>query len=54
MRHVILYECQGASQEMEQLSREQGRPCYQPDTPSMACNSVVATWAKGSEVSLFI
>ncbi|XP_059622696.1 MOXD1 homolog 2 [Phlebotomus argentipes] len=48
MHHIVLYECQGSSNELELLSREQGRPCFQPDNPRQ-CNVVVATWARGSE-----
>lgn len=50
MQHIILYECQGASPELELMSREQGRPCYRPNNPPLSCNAIVATWAKGSEV----
>lgn len=50
MQHIILYECQGASPELELMSREQGRMCYRPNNPPLSCNAIVATWAKGSEV----
>lgn len=50
IQHIILYECQGSSATLELMSREQGRQCYRPNNPSMACNAIVATWAKGSEV----
>lgn len=49
LHHIMLYECQSATQELDMLSREQGRPCYQPNNPPMACNAIVATWARGSE-----
>lgn len=32
------------------MSREQGERCSHPINPSMACNAIVAAWAKGSEV----
>lgn len=54
MQHIILYECQAASPELELMSREQGRPCYKPNNPPLSCNAIVATWAKGSEVSFRI
>lgn len=54
MHHVILYECQGnnggTGLDLETMSRERGRPCYQPDSPPLSCTTVVATWARGSEV----
>lgn len=50
LQHIILYECSGSSSPLEMMSREQGRQCYRPNNPSMACNAIVATWAKGSEV----
>ncbi|KAJ6646317.1 MOXD1 like 2 [Pseudolycoriella hygida] len=49
MQHIILYECQGSSPDLELMSREQGRPCYRPNNPPLSCNAIVATWAKGSE-----
>lgn len=43
-----------STQELDLLSREQGRSCPQPGSPPLKCNAVVATWARGSEVSYFI
>ncbi|XP_053661476.1 MOXD1 homolog 2-like [Anopheles marshallii] len=47
LNHLILYECQGLSQELEQLSRERGQPCFR--LQPMHCNTVVANWARGSD-----
>lgn len=51
MQHIILYECQAASPELELMSREPGRRCSRPNAPPLSCNAIVATWARGSEVS---
>uniref|UniRef100_A0A182M269 Copper type II ascorbate-dependent monooxygenase C-terminal domain-containing protein n=1 Tax=Anopheles culicifacies TaxID=139723 RepID=A0A182M269_9DIPT len=42
-----MYECQGLSQELEQLSRERGDSCFR--LQPMHCNTVVANWARGSD-----
>lgn len=47
---MTLYECQGNSAELEQLSKEGGQLCMGARSLPMACNSVVAAWARGSEV----
>ncbi|XP_055593234.1 MOXD1 homolog 2-like [Uranotaenia lowii] len=47
LNHMILYECQGLSKELEMLSRERGQPCFQ--LQPMHCNTVVANWARGSD-----
>uniref|UniRef100_A0A182TMT7 Uncharacterized protein n=1 Tax=Anopheles melas TaxID=34690 RepID=A0A182TMT7_9DIPT len=49
LNHLILYECQGLSPDLEQLSRERGQPCFR--LQPMHCNTVVANWARGSDVS---
>lgn len=51
LNHMLLYECQGLSDELENLSRQRGQPCFQ--LQSMHCNTVVANWARGSDVSFF-
>lgn len=48
MNHIMLYECQGATQELEDKSRERGFNCNQ-QMKVKQCNAIVATWAKGSE-----
>ncbi|XP_040166788.1 MOXD1 homolog 2-like [Anopheles arabiensis] len=47
LNHLILYECQGLSPDLEQLSRERGQPCFR--LQPMHCNTVVANWARGSD-----
>ncbi|XP_053685794.1 MOXD1 homolog 2-like [Sabethes cyaneus] len=47
LNHMILYECQGLSKELEMLSRERGQPCFR--LQPMHCNTVVANWARGSD-----
>uniref|UniRef100_A0A182TYF9 Copper type II ascorbate-dependent monooxygenase N-terminal domain-containing protein n=1 Tax=Anopheles melas TaxID=34690 RepID=A0A182TYF9_9DIPT len=42
--HMILHECQGSSPELEIMSREN-------DKSILTCNSIVAAWTRGSEVS---
>ncbi|XP_055600153.1 MOXD1 homolog 2-like, partial [Uranotaenia lowii] len=49
LNHIILHECQGSSPELEIMSRENGRPCYQADKSILTCNSIVAAWTRGSE-----
>lgn len=53
INQMILYECQEASPELEIMSRNSGRPCYEPDNTPLKCNAIVAAWARGSEVSIF-
>lgn len=53
LNHIILYECHGSSPEMEIMSREYGQACPQPAVSRpVGCNSIVATWVRGSDVSL--
>ncbi|XP_049539223.1 MOXD1 homolog 2-like [Anopheles darlingi] len=47
LNHIILYECQGLSKELEMLSRQRGQPCFR--LQPMHCNTVVANWARGSD-----
>ncbi|XP_055620959.1 MOXD1 homolog 2-like [Toxorhynchites rutilus septentrionalis] len=47
LNHMILYECQGLSKELEMLSRQRGQPCFR--LQPMHCNTVVANWARGSD-----
>ncbi|XP_021710974.1 MOXD1 homolog 2 [Aedes aegypti] len=47
LNHMILYECQGLSNELEMLSRRHGQPCFQ--IKATHCNTVVANWARGSD-----
>lgn len=51
LQHIILYECQGSSELLQAMSRENGRSCY--GRPTLPCNAIVAAWFKGSEVSAF-
>lgn len=48
LQHVVLYECQNSPQ-IEKLADTPGRQCYDPDSLPLACNTVVASWARGSE-----
>lgn len=51
MKHIILYECQGSTPELEIMSREFGRSCMKAEKELLTCNSIVAAWSRGSEVS---
>ncbi|EFA04095.2 MOXD1 homolog 2 [Tribolium castaneum] len=48
LQHVVLYECQDSPQ-VAQLADTPGRQCYEPHTQPLSCNTVVASWARGSE-----
>lgn len=48
LSHLILYECQDSPQ-VSQLVGTNGRQCYKQGLPPLACNTVVASWARGSE-----
>lgn len=50
---IVLYECQGNSVRLASMVREGGRTCdmYQKMS-SVPCNSIVASWSRGSSVSL--
>ena len=49
IQHITLYECQGSSPELEIISREHGSPCQKVDRQLLNCNSIVASWSRGSE-----
>lgn len=51
LQHIILYECQGSSEQLQAMSRDNGRSCY--GRPSLPCNAIVAAWFRGSEVRSF-
>lgn len=44
---MILYECQGNSQHLYEMSKEGGGMCNRQMLP---CNAIVAAWVKGSKV----
>lgn len=48
LQHVILYECQDNSK-LTRLVDQPGQQCFEPGAQPFACNSVVATWSRGSE-----
>lgn len=48
LQHVVLYECQDSPQ-VSKLAESSGRHCYEPNTQPLSCNTVVASWARGSE-----
>lgn len=48
LQHLVLYECQDIPQVAE-LAESNGRQCYKPGSQPLACNTVVASWARGSE-----
>ncbi|XP_017776388.1 PREDICTED: MOXD1 homolog 2 [Nicrophorus vespilloides] len=48
LQHVVLYECQDSA-EVVGLSKSIGRQCHKPGTALLGCNTVVASWARGSE-----
>ncbi|EDW95510.2 uncharacterized protein Dyak_GE22605 [Drosophila yakuba] len=49
LQHITLHECQGAHAELEEMAREQGRPCLGARSIPLACNAIVASWSRGSE-----
>ncbi|XP_058126018.1 MOXD1 homolog 2-like [Anopheles ziemanni] len=49
LKHIVLYECQGSTPELEIMSREFGRSCGQVEKELLTCNSIVAAWSRGSE-----
>jgi hypothetical protein len=51
LNDIVLHECQGSTPELEIMSRENGRPCYESDNPLMTCNAIVGAWSRGSEVN---
>lgn len=38
-------------QELEEMAREQGRQCMGARDIPLACNAIVASWSRGSNVS---
>lgn len=48
LQHVVLYECQD-SPAIEKLADTPGRQCHDSRSQPFMCNTVVASWAKGSE-----
>lgn len=48
LQHVVLYECQD-NPAVEKLADSHGRQCYEQHTQPLSCNTLVASWAKGSE-----
>lgn len=48
LQHLVLYECKENAQ-VKRLAEGPGRQCFEPSSPPLACNTVVASWARGSE-----
>ncbi|GJQ70148.1 hypothetical protein Trydic_g22613 [Trypoxylus dichotomus] len=48
LQHVVLYECQDTPAVIK-LSETAGRQCFESDFEPLACSTVVASWARGSE-----
>lgn len=48
LQHLVLYECQENPQ-VTHLADTPGRQCYEQGSQPLACNTVVASWARGSE-----
>nr|XP_022919190.1 MOXD1 homolog 2 [Onthophagus taurus]XP_022919191.1 MOXD1 homolog 2 [Onthophagus taurus] len=48
LQHVVLYECQDTSS-VHVLADSSGRQCFDASVQPLACSTVVASWAKGSE-----
>lgn len=40
--------------ELEEMAREQGRQCMGARDIPLACNAIVASWSRGSNVSRFL
>ncbi|XP_065360032.1 MOXD1 homolog 2-like [Calliphora vicina] len=53
LQQMTLYECQGNSVEMEQLSRGSGQMCLGVKSFQLGCNDIVASWTRGSEGFVF-
>lgn len=49
VNQIVLYECQGNSVRLASMVREGGRDCL--NMPAVPCNSIVASWSRGSSVS---
>lgn len=52
LQHITLRECHGMHQELEKMAREQGRQCMGARDIPLACNAIVASWSRGSNVSM--
>lgn len=48
LQHAILYECQ-ESVEVVYYANRSGQLCRELGTPPLSCNTIVASWARGSE-----
>lgn len=52
LQQIILYECQGSPPKLMAMARENGRTCTARNNRPIPCNAIVATWTRGSEVSI--
>ncbi|XP_050302143.1 MOXD1 homolog 2 [Anthonomus grandis grandis] len=48
LQHVVLYECQD-NPTIKEMADTPGKQCHDGHTQPFMCNTVVASWAKGSE-----
>ncbi|XP_066258643.1 MOXD1 homolog 2 [Euwallacea similis] len=48
LQHVVLFECQD-NPDVGKLADTPGKPCHEVHSQPFLCNTVVASWAKGSE-----
>ncbi|XP_056635826.1 MOXD1 homolog 2 [Diorhabda sublineata] len=48
LHHLVLYECQDNNM-IEKLADTPGNRCYDTNSQPFSCNTVVASWARGSE-----
>lgn len=47
---MTLYECRADEAQLESAAKTSGSVCYQPNQPSLLCNTIAAIWSLGSEV----
>ncbi|CAH2006845.1 unnamed protein product, partial [Acanthoscelides obtectus] len=48
LQHITLYECLDSPQ-LADLAAGSGRYCHEPHSQPISCNTVMASWARGSE-----
>lgn len=50
LHHMTLYECRRDQALLESAAKTSGSVCYEPNQPSLECNTIAAIWSLGSEV----
>lgn len=49
LHHMTLYECRRDQALLESAAKTSGSVCYEPNQPSLECNTIAAIWSLGSE-----